>query len=84
MSELDDVARGLDELSRLAALQVRLAIGNQTQTILELDRLGFSTRRIAELLGTTNNTANVTIQKAKKKGKTEPNSGVARGGESGA
>ena len=63
-----DAPQQLEELSRLMALQIRLAIGNQSQTILELHRLGISIRRIAELLGTTSNTVNVSIRKAKKRG----------------
>lgn len=39
----------------------------QQSMILQLSNAGFKTARIAELLGTTANTANVTIQKAKKK-----------------
>jgi DNA-directed RNA polymerase specialized sigma24 family protein len=62
----------LDELCRLLALQLRLDIGSQTQTIIELNRLGFSTGRTAELLGTTSNTVNVTVQKAKKRKRSGP------------
>jgi DNA-binding NarL/FixJ family response regulator len=64
-----DVNARLDELNRLMALQIRLAIGNQARTILELHRLGFSLKRIAELLGTTSNTVNVAIRKANRRGR---------------
>jgi DNA-binding CsgD family transcriptional regulator len=63
----------MDEIARLLALQIRLSLDSQTQAILELSRIGLSPRRIGELLGTSANTANVTIQKAKKP-KPKPNS----------
>jgi DNA-binding NarL/FixJ family response regulator len=58
----------LEELARLLAIQIRLALPNQTQAILELSRSGFGPTRIAELLGTSPATAKVTIQKSRKKG----------------
>lgn len=67
MSETASLQELLDELIRLTALQIKLGIGNQTQAILELQRIGFSTTRISQLLGTTANTVNVTIQKNKKR-----------------
>jgi DNA-binding NarL/FixJ family response regulator len=39
----------------------------QKDLILKLASLGFGTSRIAELLGTTPNTVNVTIQKSKRR-----------------
>ena len=62
---------GQDEIARLLALQVRLQIGSQGETIQELSKIGFGPSRIAELLGTTSNTVNVTLQKAKKKTQTK-------------
>ena len=56
-----------EETVRLLALLIRLVLPSQTATILELNRAGFGPARIAELLGTSANTANVAIQKAKKK-----------------
>ena len=82
-SEASDLLSRLDELSKLMALQVRSTIGSQTQTILELDRLGFSARRIGELLGTTRNTANVTVQKAKKRKAAAPKPSEDGGGAHG-
>lgn len=58
-----------EELVRLGVIELRHRLGNQTETILELSRAGFGPTRIAELLGTTSNTVNVTLQKAKKSGK---------------
>lgn len=57
----------LDELLRLKVLELRRESQSQADLILEMNRVGFTTARIAELLGTTSNTVNVTIQKAKNK-----------------
>lgn len=57
----------LDEVARLLALQIRLELDSQNAAIVELGRLGFGYRRIAELLGTSPNTVNVALQKAKKR-----------------
>lgn len=67
MPEVQSSEDLLEQLIKLTALQVKLAVGNQTQTILELQKLGFATSRIGEVLGTTANTVNVTIQKNKKR-----------------
>ena len=56
-----------EEIARLLALQIRLVLPSQGETIRELNKSGFGPSRIAELLGTTANTVNVTLQKAKKK-----------------
>ena len=58
----------LEEIARLLAIQVRLALPNQTHAILELSRAGFGPTRISQLLGTSPATAKVTIQKSRKKG----------------
>ena len=58
-----------DEVARLLAIQLRLQLGSQSACITELSRAGFGPKRIADLLGTTPNTVNVTLQKAKKSGK---------------
>jgi hypothetical protein len=52
-----------EELARIGALLLRRQIGTQSDTILELSRVGFGPSRIAELLGTTPNTVNQAIQK---------------------
>jgi DNA-directed RNA polymerase specialized sigma24 family protein len=49
------------------AIDLRQRSQSQGEAILELSKAGFGPTRIAELLGTTANTVNVTIQKAKKK-----------------
>jgi DNA-binding NarL/FixJ family response regulator len=57
----------IEELVRLMAIDLRMRAQSQSEAILELNRAGFGPTRIAELLGTTANTVNVTIQKAKKR-----------------
>jgi DNA-directed RNA polymerase specialized sigma24 family protein len=66
MSERRADPEPLDELARLLALQIRLSLNSQAQAITELARIGLPPRRIAELLGTSANTVNVSLQKAKK------------------
>lgn len=56
-----------DEVARLLTLLIRLQLGNQANTILELSKLEFSASRIAELVGTTPATARVTVNQAKAK-----------------
>lgn len=55
-----------DEIVRILAAQLRLQLGTQAQAIVELDRAGFVTSRIAELLGTTPGTVNQALVRAKK------------------
>jgi DNA-directed RNA polymerase specialized sigma24 family protein len=56
-----------EEIVRLMVLALRQRVGSQTEAIQELSKIGFGPTRIAELLGTTANTVNVTLQKAKKR-----------------
>lgn len=56
-----------EELVRLHIIELRRRLETQTEAILELNRAGFDAGRIADLLGTTKNTVNVTIQRAKRK-----------------
>jgi DNA-directed RNA polymerase specialized sigma24 family protein len=58
-----------EELVRLHVLNLRRSVASQTDAILALDSAGFGPSRIAELLGTTPGTVQVTLQKAKKKGR---------------
>lgn len=55
-----------DELVMLAVLLLRRLSDSQSALARELHAVGFGTKRIAELLGTTPNTINQAIQKAKK------------------
>lgn len=61
-----------EETTQLLALLIRLMLPNQTAAIMELNKVGFSPARIADLLGTTRGTANVTIQQNKTKPKRSP------------
>lgn len=61
-----DTAQLQDEIVRLLVMLVRKGEAQST-IIQQLGAAGFRTKRIAELLGTTPNTVNVTLQKAKKK-----------------
>lgn len=56
-----------EETVRLLVLLLRKGETQQSSLITQMSGIGFRTGRIAELLGTTANTVNVTIQKAKKK-----------------
>jgi DNA-binding CsgD family transcriptional regulator len=56
-----------EEVVRMLAIQLRRQTDSQAEAITELSRAGFGPTRIAELLGTTPNTVNVTIAKSKKK-----------------
>lgn len=56
-----------DELAKLVVLQIRLQLGNQANTIVELDKAGIGPGRIAALLNTTPGTVNVTLQRARKR-----------------
>lgn len=56
-----------EEIVRLLALQLRRSVDSQSQAIEELSRAGFGPARIAELLGTTANTVNVQLAKAKRR-----------------
>lgn len=58
-----------EEIVRLLAIQLRRSSENQAEVVLELSRAGFGPTRIADLLGTTANTVNVTLQKAKQRGR---------------
>jgi DNA-directed RNA polymerase specialized sigma24 family protein len=58
-----------EEALRFEVLKLRRSVGSQTEAILELNSVGFGPSRIAELLGTTPGTVNVTLQKAKKRRK---------------
>jgi DNA-directed RNA polymerase specialized sigma24 family protein len=58
-----------EELVRLKVMELRRSEESQSETILALKQAGFAPSRIAELLGTTPNTVNVALQRAKKRGK---------------
>lgn len=60
-----------EEMVRLLAIQLRMQFETQADAIREFGKAGFGATRIAELLGTTPGTVNVTLVKAKgaKKGR---------------
>ena len=55
-----------EEIVRLLAIQLRMSVETQADAIKEMNRAGFGPSRIAELLGTTAGTVNVTIAKSRK------------------
>jgi hypothetical protein len=61
----------MEEVVRLLAIQLRRQTESQSEAINEMSRAGFGPTRIAELLGTTANTVNVSISKQKKRPKKE-------------
>lgn len=67
-----------EETVRLLATLVRMQTESQAEAIAELGKAGFTTARIAELLGTSAATVNVAQQRAKKVGKKATKSGIAK------
>jgi hypothetical protein len=61
-----------EEIARLLALNLRISVGNQADTILLLYRAGFGRKRIAELVGTTPGTVNQEIIRYSRKDKRKP------------
>ena len=55
-----------EEIVRLLAIQVRSQYESQADAIRELTKAGFGPTRIAELIGTTPGTVNVTLAKSKR------------------
>jgi predicted transcriptional regulator len=55
-----------EELVALAVLMLRRQADSQSELAREMHAVGFTTARIATLLGTTPNTINQAIQKAKR------------------
>jgi len=56
-----------EEIVRLMVLHLRRSVESQSQAIEDLSKAGFAPARIAVLLGTTANTVNVQLAKAKKR-----------------
>ena len=66
MNTNEHLERLLDEVVRLLAVQARLQMETQNEAIIAFAEAGFGPKRIAELLGTTANTVNVGLSKARK------------------
>lgn len=60
------LAEPSEELVALAVLMLRRQADSQSELAREMHAVGFTTARIAMLLGTTPNTINQAIQKAKR------------------
>jgi hypothetical protein len=56
-----------EEIIRLMVLRLRRTAKSQGELVIELDKAGFGQTRIAEVLGTSANAVNVTLNKAKKR-----------------
>ncbi len=56
----------LEEIVRLMVVNLRRQTVSQTELITEMDRAGFGEKRIAQLVGTTQGTVHVTVQRARK------------------
>jgi DNA-directed RNA polymerase specialized sigma24 family protein len=56
-----------EEIVRLMVINLRRTARTQAEVVIELDRAGFGPSRIADLLSTTPNAVNVTLNKAKKR-----------------
>lgn len=56
-----------EEMVRLMIINLRRTASSQTEVIVELARAGFGQSRIADLLSTSPNTVNVTLNTAKKR-----------------
>lgn len=56
-----------EEIVRLLVINLRRMAKTQSEVIVELDKAGFGQTRIAELLSTSANAVNVTLNKARKR-----------------
>jgi hypothetical protein len=65
MEFTDDLSRKVDEMVKLLAIMARRSV-SQTDLILQLDSVGFTPKRIAELVGTSPNVVSVTLHKSKR------------------
>ena len=69
----------LEEIVRLMVVNLRRQMVSQTELITEMDRAGFGEKRIAQLVGTTQGTVHVTVQRARKQ--QPPKGGPTKGPE---
>lgn len=66
--EFDIIVDKLDLISRLIAIDVLQDVKTQKDKILLLSTSGFQPTEIASILGTSSNTVNVALSKARKEG----------------
>jgi DNA-directed RNA polymerase specialized sigma24 family protein len=64
--QFKEIISKLDLITRLLALNMVKDLQSQKDKILTLDSFGLKPKEIADYLGTTINTVNVTLSKAKK------------------
>jgi DNA-directed RNA polymerase specialized sigma24 family protein len=64
----DEIAQRLDILIRLQAQQLVRDFENQKEKVLFLHKAGLQPKDIAAVIGTSPNTVNVTLSKARKAG----------------
>lgn len=64
--ERPDEVQLLGEIVRLLVMNLRRQTESQSELVVDMDRVGFGERRIAELIGTTQGTVHVTVQRARK------------------
>ncbi len=65
MESTNDLSQKMEEMVRLLAIIARRSV-SQTDLILQLKGLGFTPKRIADLLGTSPNVVSVTLHKSKR------------------
>jgi DNA-directed RNA polymerase specialized sigma24 family protein len=63
---LSEISTKMDQIIRLLALNLVKDMETQKEQILTLASFDFGPSEIAELIGTTSNTVNVTLSRAKK------------------
>jgi DNA-binding CsgD family transcriptional regulator len=73
--QFKDIANKLDLITRLLALNLVKDLKSQKERILMLASLGIGPTSIAEFLGTTVNTVNVALSKARKEKKASQEKG---------
>jgi len=62
-----EILESMNNMVRLLTILIKRDASNQNQIIKEMNAVGFSPKKIAELLNTSSNTVNVAIHLAKKK-----------------
>lgn len=66
--KLNEIISKLDKIIMLLSMNLVKEYKLQKDKIVELYKLGFKPKEIAEILGTTENTVNVTLSKSRKEG----------------